>query len=327
MGNIVFVLIKSGQSYDVSNLVESIVWSGRCGSAARSIKAVLLDDDGYGHDRSGINCEKGHKCIFYWKGKELFRGLIMNQSYSNKKLTITAYDSGIYLANSKDSFNYKNKKASEIFLDCMKRLNIDVGNIADTKYKIPKLPKQEKTFYDVICDALSSTYKATGERYYPISMKGKLSLLERKKEVIQWVIEPGTNLNSFSYSKSVEDIKTRIRLLTDKGKVVAEEKNSSLEKTFGVFQDIEKAKDKLNAAQLKQMAGSLLKKKGAPSQKFSITALGIPEVYAGKCVYIRVPELSISRTFFVDEDSHTFKGNYHSMKLTLNYIKNIAKIE
>lgn len=327
MGNIRFIVIKAGKSYDMSNLIESIVWSGRRGSAARSIKAVLLDDDGYGHDRCGINCEKGHKCIFYWKNKELFRGLIMNQSYSNKKLTITAYDSGIYLANSKDSFNYKNKKASEIFLDCMKRLKIEVGNIADTTYKIPELPKKEKTFYDVICDALSLTYKATGERYYPISMKGKLSLLERKKEVLQWVIEPETNLNNFSYSKSVEDIKTRIRLLSDKGKLIAEEKNSSLEKTFGIFQDIEKAKDKLNTAQLKQMAENLLKKKGGFSQKFSITALGIPDVYAGKCIYIKVPELSISRTFFIDEDSHTFKGNYHSMKLTLNYIKNITKME
>lgn len=324
---ITFVVIKDTKGYDMSNLVESVVWSGRRGSAARSVKVVLLDDDGYGHDRSGIDCEQGHQCAFYWNEEELFRGIIMSHSYSRKKLTVTAYDAGIYLANNKDTFSYTNKTASQIFQDCMSRLQMDVGTVADTKYVIPELPKPKTSFFDVICDALSLTYKATGQRFYPLAMQGKISLLERKKETLQWVIEPGANLSDFTYSKSIENIKTRIRLLSEKGQVLAEKVNDTLEEAIGTFQEVDSAKDTLNAAQLKELVDSMLEEKGAPVQKFSVTTLGIPDVYSGKCVYIKVPELKISRTFFIDEDSHTFKGNYHSMKLTLNFIKNIATIE
>lgn len=103
---------------------------------------------------------------FYEGGKELFRGIITSHKQSNsKKLVIKAYDNAYYLANNKDSFCYTNKTATDIFNDCMSRLGM-TGNAVDTSYVIPELPKAKTTYYDVMLDALSTTYKATGERYY-----------------------------------------------------------------------------------------------------------------------------------------------------------------
>ena len=122
------ILLKGTQGSDITQLVEKIKWKGRKGSSSRTLSATLMDDDGYKHARSGIDVEAGNQCIFSVDGQERFRGILMSQSQNNKKqLTFTAYDNGIYLANNKDTFQYENKTASDIFKDCCKRFNIPTG--------------------------------------------------------------------------------------------------------------------------------------------------------------------------------------------------------
>jgi hypothetical protein len=327
MGYIKFLVIKGSHTYDMSELVESIKWSGRRGGAARSVTVSLLDDDGYGHDRPGIDCEEGHQCIFYWKGEEIFRGLFINNSQSNKKkMSVKAYDNGIYLANNKDSFTYSNKTAAAVFKDCMSRCKMTVDKVADTGYVIPELTKPKTTYFDVIADALSRTYKATGKRFYVISKGGKISLLKRTENMLQWVVETGVNLIDYNYSKSIENTKTRIRLLTKEGKLLAEEVDSDLEKKIGIFQDVDTPDDSLNKAQLKELVKSTLKASG-PTRKLTVSALGIPEAYSGMCIYIIIKELGIKKTYYIDEDTHTFKGNNHTMKLSLMLKSDINNTE
>ncbi|MCC8136399.1 MAG: hypothetical protein LIO40_07030 [Ruminococcus sp.] len=57
------IILKNGSSKgtEVSQLVESISWSGRRGSPARTLKITLLDDDGYRHSRSGIDVDEVYK--------------------------------------------------------------------------------------------------------------------------------------------------------------------------------------------------------------------------------------------------------------------------
>ncbi len=320
MGKIKLLVIKGEDTYNMSELVESVTWSGRKGSSARTIQATLLDDDGWKHARSEIDVTKGNQCVFYWDGEELFRGIIMSQKQSDKKtMTIKAYDNGIYLANNKDTFNYKNKKASEIFVDCCNRFGIPYDKVADTKYKIPELPKPNTTGLDAVLDALSLTYKATGVRYYIASSRGDLSLIRRKDNMIQWVIETGVNLISYDYTVSIENTKTRIKLLSKENKAAAEKTNAELEKSIGIFQDVSSPDGNLDKANLTEMAASMLKESGLPSRSLSVTGLGLPDVISGVAVYIKIKPLDISRTYYVDEDSHTFKGNHHTMKLKLNH--------
>lgn len=200
------IIIKDEQGYDVTQLVEQIKWKGRKGSSARTLTAKLIDDDGYKHARSGIDVEKGHQCLFSYNGKELFRGIIMTQTQSNKKtLTFTAYDNGIYLANNKDTFTYENKTASEVFKDCCTRFGLPMGEVANCSYKIPELTKSKTTAFDAIADALSLDFDATGIRHYVASEKGNLKLLTRRENIMQWVIEVGQNLTSYTYTRSIED--------------------------------------------------------------------------------------------------------------------------
>lgn len=318
MSDINLILYRDGKTYDISELVESIKWKGRKGSAARSVSISLLDCKGA---QSGINVTKGHQLIFSYKGKELFRGMIMSQQQSESfKMPITAYDNGIYLSNNKDTFVYENKTVHDIFIDVCKRFGIKYSDVAKTSYKIPELTKSKTTAWDAILDAISQDFKATGTKYYVNSSKGVLSLIKRRENILQWVLETGGNIMSYTYKKSIEDIKTRLKILSDEDKVYAVKKNTELEKKIGIFQDIEKKDDDLSEAKLQEHIKETLKEISTPEISLSVEALGIPDVISGVGVYVIIDELGIKRTFYVDEDTHTFKGGSHTMNLTLNSV-------
>ncbi len=318
MSDINLILYRDGKTYDISELVESIKWKGRKGSAARSVSISLLDCKGA---QSGIDVTKGHQLIFSYKGKELFRGMIMSQQQSESfKMPITAYDNGIYLSNNKDTFVYENKTVHDIFIDVCKRFGIKYSDVAKTSYKIPELTKSKTTAWDAILDAVSQDFKATGTKYYVNSSKGVLSLIKRRENILQWVLETGGNIMSYTYKKSIEDIKTRLKILSDEDKVYAVKKNTELEKKIGIFQDIEKKDDDLSEAKLQEHIKETLKEISTPEISLSVEALGIPDVISGVGVYVIIDELGIKRTFYVDEDTHTFKGGSHTMNLTLNSV-------
>lgn len=322
------IILKGEQGYDVTQLVEQVKWKGRKGSSSRTLAVTLIDDDGYKHARSGIDVEQGHQCIFSYDGVELFRGIIMSQTQSNqKKLQFTAYDNGIYLANNKDTFCYENKTASDVFWDCCTRFGLPMGEVASCSYKIPELTKSKTTAFDAIADALSLDFDATGIRHYVASSKGKLSLLTRRENILQWVIEVGQNITSYSYSRSIEDIKTRVKMVSKEGTTVAEKSNSELEKKIGIFQEIDQPDESLTTAQVNDLIESIMEEKGTPERTLTVEAMGIAEVISGIGVYIIIPELEISRTFYVDEDTHTFEDNKHTMSLKLNYANDLAKEE
>lgn len=327
-GGMSLIIIKGEQGYDVTQLVEQVSWKGRKGSSSRTLTVTLIDDDGYKHARSEIDVEQGHQCIFSYDGTELFRGIIMSQTQTNKKkLQFTAYDNGIYLANNKDTFVYENKTASDVFRDCCTRFGLPMGEVASCSYKIPELTKSKTTAFDAIADALSLDFDATGIRHYISSSKGKLNLLTRRENIMQWVIEVGQNITTYSYTRSIEDIKTRVKMVSKEGTTIAEKSNAALEKKIGIFQEIDQPDESLTTAQVNDLIASILEEKSTPERTLSVEALGIAEVISGIGVYIIIPELGISRTFYVDEDTHTFADNKHTMTLKLTYANDLAKEE
>lgn len=320
------IVIKNDKSYDISNLVETVSWKGRKGSAARSIDVTLVDNDGYNHTRSGIDVEQGHQCIFSYDGKELFRGIIVSQEQSqSKEMSITAYDNGIYLSNNKDTFCYENKTATEIFKDCCTRFGMPFSEVANTTHKIPELTKPNTTAFDVICDALSLDFEATGIRHYVQSDKGSLKLLTRRENILQWVIETGQNMISYSFKKSIEKIKTRIKMVSDEGTVVAEKSNTDLEKKLGTFQEVSKPDETLSSAQINELVASMLEEQSKPEKSLSVTALGVPDIISGIGVFVIIKRIGISQTYYVDEDTHTFTDHHHTMNLKLNHANDLAK--
>ncbi len=329
-----FIMVKEKTGYDISDIVQKVTWSGRKNSPARSLQLTLLDDPAIGGgNRAGIDVYEGNHLIFIEDGTELFRGIIMKQVQTqDHTLAVTAYDSAIYLSNNRGSFSYRNKTLTEIFLDVCKKYGISRGETAAVKYKIPVLTEVNTTVYDALCNALSQTYRGTGERFYIISKRGQLHLIRRREQITKLVLETGAegssygNLTQYSYTKDISKTRTRLRLVSKEGKTIVQWADAGLEEKIGMMQEVQTPDDALAKSRLKTMVVTMLEEMKRPYESLNVTALGISSVYCGAAVYISIPDINIGRTFYIDSDSHTWDGGYHTMKLTLNFAGDLETI-
>lgn len=305
--------------YDITQLVNSVKWDGKKGSAPRTLQFIILNDDNL--NRAEIDIESGHTCIFKVDGSEVFRGIILKQteSDSGKKASYKAYDLGIYLSNNKDTFSYTNKRADQIFKSICAKYGISVDTVANTGYVIGEHIQSKKKAWDCLLSALSKTYKHKGTRYYIRADKGKLSLLKRSDDVIDYIIETGVNIYNYNRTKSYEKIITRIVCYNDDNELVASAKKTSLENRIGIFQDEVSYDDEKNTAQLKKLCQTTLDEKSKIEHTLKLTVRGNVNFISGRCVNVIIKPLNISRKFYIDSDSHSFShdGNYKT-SLSLN---------
>lgn len=322
MNHLKFSIGKDGNYADVSQFVTKVVWSGRRTAAPRTIEVTLINSETLGGIETTFNVGEGLTCVLYDEDEKLtlFQGLVMSEKYgTNRLLTIKVYDICVWLANNKDSFTYKGKTASQIVSDCLSRLKLPIGDIANTGFTIQELVKKATTYWDVIEDALSQTYKSTGKRYYLYAEGGKVNLIERKASNEMPIIELQTNVESYDYTRSIEKTRTRLKLVTGKGDTKKTEVVSDLESKIGIFQDVESVDEKISEADMNARIKTFKTETAIIGQNLSVTVTGNSKVKSGSTVYVRLDTLDMKRMMYVEEDTHTWEKGKHTMKLTMSF--------
>lgn len=297
---------------------ESITWSGQRFKAARKIMANVLYTDQGGLRYTKV--EEGNTVLLRWKGKELFRGTVFSKNKTKSgMLSLVAYDMLQYLLVNKDVYVFSKKRADQIIIRLCRDFQIPYKSIVNTRVVLNEIFHNETTLYDMALRALVNTEKQNGVRYQLISDKGALTLKEWKPSSNQWVIETGVNLIDYNLSTSIEDTATRVKLMSgdDDNPISVTVTDSSGQKKFGVLQHFEKVSDNLNKGKLKNRANSILREKKGIQKEFDVDAIGIPEITSGSPVYIIENEIGVKGTYYVDADTHYFKGDHHDMQLTL----------
>lgn len=246
----------------------------------------------------------------------------MTDSRSSKRtLTIKAYDNCVYLCNNKGSFSFKKKSATYIFKYCLKKLGLPLGSAVNTGHIIGELVKKNTTYWDVIEDALSQTYYATGIRYYVSSEKGKIYLRKRQEQTSMPILSLNSNIQSYDMSRSIYKTRTRLTLVTSKNAKKGSFVNSSLEKKIGKFADIQTVDEDVTKTELNQKISTFKKDTSIVDQELSVTATGDTRCVSGKCAYVQISPIGAKRIMFIEEDTHTFENGHHKMNLKLSYEK------
>lgn len=183
-----------------------------------------------------------------------------------------------------------------------------------------RLVKSNSTYWDVIQEALSETYKSTGRRYYVRSEKGKIYLWQRKDVNTMPELSVATNTESYEQTRSIYDARTRIKLITSKNKTKKSYTNKELEKKIGKFADVQSVDNDASATELNQKIATFKEEKSVVAQSLTWTGTGDISVISGGCVHVKISALGLTKVMYVDEDTHTFENGKHQMKLKLNYV-------
>lgn len=307
-------------------VTESVTLQGQRYQAPRSIQANIITKQG---SQTYYRVSEGDTVLFKWKGKELFRGIVFSRTPVEGKLTFTAYDMLQYLVKNQDVYVFSNQRADQILRRIGADFQIPMTSIVNTGHVMKSLVfKNDTSLYDIILKALKETKRQTGRNYQIYSAKGKMGLRAWPDPEDVWVIESGVNLIGYQYSTSIEETATRVKMRTSvdeqgknkkkgsKSDIVVIEQDKAGQSKYGILQHVETVTGQINQPQLQKRAKvRLAEKKGVKQEVKSIQALGIPELQSGLPIYLKIPEINIKKTYWIDQDKHEFNGVKHTMTI------------
>lgn len=165
-----------------------------------------------------MNFTEGANVKLAVNGNNVFSGYVFTKERDKEQIiTCTAYDQLRYLKN-KDTYVYTNKTASEVIRMIAKDYGLELGEIADTGYKIPLRDEDNQTLFDIILNALDLTQDATGKLYVLYDDFGKITLKELSSMRHSAVVDDSTAEN-FNYETSIDkDTYNRVRIQQENSK-------------------------------------------------------------------------------------------------------------
>lgn len=304
------VHLKSGTIVDCTEAVTKITWSGDIKSPSRTLDFDILQAV-YDREIESLGITEGDTVSFFEKGKELFRGILIDvdKDSSDNEVKLTAKDIGFFLKN-KVAFNFNNVPTEKVASDVIKKLGYKAGSIVKTGQKYTKVVTNS-TGYDVIMSAYTEASKSTNKKYMVTTTIDKFNVIEKGVKVLELEFNEEENLLKTQYKISLDKMVTRV-LVTDKnGNKVSEKIDKELEKLYKVVvNEIEQ-----------QTEGGNTNNKGItkPEKSASLTGIGDTTCISGFGVNVKDSHTGLVGKFFIDSDKHTWTGGDYEIDMELNF--------
>lgn len=311
---------KDGNLWDITKLVSKATLKFKRVGSCGTLKLNLQNGDVF--QSTEFNIEEGDAITLQTENYNMFRGYVFKneKDISTKERTITVYDQVKYLLYNY-SYVFINKKASEILTQIAKEFKLEIGNIEDTNFVIPKLVEDDVKLLDIIVEALGVTSDNTGMQYCLYDNFGKLELRSVTNMITDFILSDESHITGGTYSSDIENSYSRFKIVQDNKDTGKREvyiaENSELINKWGILQYFEVAQEGLNPEQIKQKLNTIAELKSRKTQELRIKAVG-EFVRAGQSIGIILQEENIKQYFRIEEVEHSFEGgNVHNMDVTL----------
>lgn len=313
---------RNGTRWNLTSLVPELTWKTvRVGKAGVCDFRVVRNRSIHPSEQFPINC--GDVVQVWFKDTCFFQGYVFTvDEDQDRVIKVTAYDQIRYLMES-DTYVKKNITATQVIKDNTLAIGRMLGPIADTKFVIPKFSMDGQKRLDMMCKALDETLMAEGTLFVLYDDAGKLTLRNVTDMKVNIILGENSLVYGYSTSRDIEsNTFNRVKLVRDnkesgKREAFIEQDSDTIAK-WGRLQYWQKVDEGLNEEQIKAMAHRIMQLKNREQRSFSLDAIGYIGVRAGSVLQVTMPHLELNRNFLVDECSHKFTGQTHTMKLELN---------
>ncbi|MFC5703188.1 hypothetical protein ACFPVX_18010 [Cohnella faecalis] len=312
---------KDGKVWDISEIISSLEWTtsrvGKPGSLDFTIVDNLIN-------KSNFKINNGDIIRVKKDGKGVFYGYVFKLTFGeSSEVKVKAYDQIRYLLYS-DSYIFTGKTATEIIRKIATDFKLKVGNLADTKYKIPKVSEKDKALLDIICGALDQTSLNGQEEFFLFDNFGALELKNITETLEDYYIGDESLMTGYEYSQSIDDdTYNTFRIVRDNSQTGVREvfpaQDSVNVAKWGRLQFYRSVDEKTNDAQIKKLLSMLAALKNRETRTLKMDAIGDLRLRAGHFIYVRNDRLGIKQKMLIDECSHKFDGD-HTMSLEMKVI-------
>lgn len=304
--------------YNITQLITSLSWSGSAKQASRKVEFSVINSP-FDKNMSNVTVESGDIVYFLFDDERRFVGRVTGLATTSKagSNTYIAKDYMNILLRSKVCYSFKNKTPEQISSKVLSDLGIKKGSLEKTNINIAKMLIDGETAYQTIMKAYYKAFKKTKIKYMPIMEDTAFSVVE-KGQFCGVKLKLSENVTETQLEENAENIINKVLIYDDKGKVVGNVSDGDSQAIFGIYQEIYKKEQGVNAT---AAAKALLT---APEKTASVSAIGDIRCTAGKSIYLYDDFTGLWGKFWIENDEHLFSGGAHTMKLTLAF-KNIME--
>ena len=307
---------KAGGMIEISGLVESCEWvTNRTGQPGKFTFTYLKDKD--------VTFTEGDVVRFSVDGQVQFYGWVFTRSETRwGEVSVTCYDRLRYLkANA--SYAFYSQSAGDILRQIAGDLQLDVGTVEDTGYKLPSLVEQDQTCLDILQTAIEQTLLNTGRVFVLYDDGQGLALQEAANMMSDVVIGDRSLLTDYTYTTDIDkQTYNSIKLVrpneeTGRADVYIQEDSGTIGQ-WGLLQLYQKVDGDANEAQIKAQAAATLEYYNRVLKTLKISSLGVPGLHAGQMILVKADgmgDTGVSQYVMLERVSHRWENGVHTMDL------------
>jgi len=298
-----FLVEVDGKINEISELVKSIAYTDKLNDGCSKLEFSYIDDN--------LDIQNGSVVRFKFNGANIFYGYVFKHGQNKtKEITVTAYDQLRY-CKAKDTIVVKNDTIDSLVRKMCNYFGLKAGNLTNTGYKLPVSVQDDKTWLDIIYNAIDDTLTNTGRWYCLRDEFGSIAIRELQELQLDLVLGDESFAYDYEYEKSIDDnFYNQIKIVSDnettgKRDVYITKDSGSIAK-YGLLQYFEVLDKNYNPAQAKAKADALLQLYNREVETLELGCLGDIRVRAGTSFYGQIEDIQLNRRLIVREVTHEF---------------------
>ncbi len=308
-----FLVEVDEKIYEISELVTSVSYTDKLNDGCSKLEFSYIDDD--------LGIQNGSVVRFKFNGSNIFYGYVFKHGQNKQKeITVTAYDQLRY-CKTKDTIVVKNDTIDSLVMKMCNYFSLRVGTLTNTGYKLPVSVQDDKTWLDIIYNAVSDTLMNTGKWYCLRDEFGSIAIRELQELQLDLVLGDESLVYDYEYEKSIDDdFYNQIKIVSDnettgKRDVYITKDSGSIAK-YGLLQYFEVLGKNANPSQAKAKADALLQLYNREVETIDLDCLGDVRVRAGTSFFGQIEDIKLNKRLIVREVTHEFVP-VHTMNVSV----------
>lgn len=307
----IIITNKSG-SFDISNLIVSVIWSGSRGQCSRTLTFGLLTSSTLGI----VDCALGSAVLLRENNTTLFSGFVFERTKStvDSVIDVTCFDTGYYLKKNQISRTITSQTAEAVTSAIAAEFGITCGELATTNIKLSRNFLGGYSLYDIISTLYTLAAEQTGIKYIITFCAEKLCAKEIGVGTVVY-LKGGSNLIDATVTESNKNLINSILVLDKNGNTLFTKSDDDSVSAYGTMQQtvIQQLDTDIN-----NMLITMLKS-AQPEQKITVTCLGNNNCITGNAVMLTEPVTGLSGKYYIDSDTHIWRNGIYTNKLVLTF--------
>lgn len=261
-----------------------------------------------------LSFTEGDEVRFSIDGALQFSGWVFTKSKDRwGVIDVTCYDRVRYFkANA--SYAFYGQTVGEMIQEIAADLQVSIGEIADTGYRIPSFIQEDKSCIDIISEAIQQTLLNTGEIYVFYDNGQGVSLSRARDMIAPYVIGEKSLLLDYTYKTDIDSMTynsvklARPNETTGRADVFVAQDSGTIGQ-WGLLQLYQTVDGALNDAQVKEQANTSLTYYNRRLRTLQIESLGIP-LRAGQILLLKIPglgDINMDQYVLVEQVTHTYQ--------------------